>query len=316
MPEGKWIEGLTPEMPVADAARVVLAARFEVVREYLPLAAERPSDDSEHVHQLRVGTRRAGAALRVFAQYVPKKYRQAAKGYLRAIRRAAGDARDWDVLLETLPAARSLRTIAGKPALDFLLGYALGERTAAQTRLVRAAAEIGAGFAAAVAALPQRIREPDATAPRTFATLAAAHLGPLLKDFTAAVRADPSESPELHQLRILGKRTRYAMEVFAGCFAAPFRETLYPAVEQLQELLGGLQDAVVGVQWLEGLKERAEKLVPGEWPRWRRGVAGMVRAWRVRLPAVREDFQKWRGEWAELVRAHPLEPRRLAPAPG
>ena len=64
MAEGKWINGLTPDMPVADAARVVLAARFEVVRQYLPLAAAKPYEDVEYVHQLRVGTRRAGAALR------------------------------------------------------------------------------------------------------------------------------------------------------------------------------------------------------------------------------------------------------------
>ena len=54
MADGKWIQGLSPEMRVADAARVVLAARFEVVRRFLPLAAERPYDDAEHVHQLRV----------------------------------------------------------------------------------------------------------------------------------------------------------------------------------------------------------------------------------------------------------------------
>jgi integrase/recombinase XerD len=63
MADGKWIPGLTAEMPVAEAARAVLAARFEVVRHCLPLAVEKPYEDVEHVHQLRVGTRRAGAAL-------------------------------------------------------------------------------------------------------------------------------------------------------------------------------------------------------------------------------------------------------------
>ena len=62
MAEGKWIAGLTPGMPVADAARAVLAERFAVVRHFLPLAAEKPYEDAEHVHQLRVGTRRSGAA--------------------------------------------------------------------------------------------------------------------------------------------------------------------------------------------------------------------------------------------------------------
>src|SRR2546426_11365277 len=67
MAEGKWISGLTPTMPVADAARLVLQVRLEVVRDSLPPALHRAEKDSEYVHQLRVGTRRAGAALGVFA---------------------------------------------------------------------------------------------------------------------------------------------------------------------------------------------------------------------------------------------------------
>ena len=39
-------------------------------------------------------------------------------------------------------------------------------------------------------------------------------------------------------MRILGKRLRYAMEMFADCFGPAFREELYPAVEQMQEILG------------------------------------------------------------------------------
>ena len=104
MSDGKWIPDLSPEMPVVDAARTVLAARFGVVRHYLPLAAESPFDNPEYVHQLRVGTRRAGAALRVFADCLPKKPQRAAKKSLRAIRRAAGGARDWDVFLDNLAA--------------------------------------------------------------------------------------------------------------------------------------------------------------------------------------------------------------------
>ena len=73
MADGKWIPELTPEMPVADAARTVLAARFGVVRHFLPLAAEKPFEDVEYVHQLRVGTRRAGAALKVFLTATPQE---------------------------------------------------------------------------------------------------------------------------------------------------------------------------------------------------------------------------------------------------
>ena len=108
MADGKWIEGLTPEMGVAEAATAVLAARFEVVRHFLPLAAEKPYDDPEYVHQLRVGTRRAAAALRVFADCLPRKHLRTLRRRLREIRRAAGDARDWDVFLLGFASRRSL----------------------------------------------------------------------------------------------------------------------------------------------------------------------------------------------------------------
>src|SRR5689334_17528904 len=187
MADGKWIEGLTPEMAVAEAATVVLAARFEVVRHYLPLAAERPYDDPEYVHQLRVGTRRAAAALRAFDDCLPGKHRRSLKRALRAIRRAASDARDWDVFLLNLESSPALRAASGRAARDFLAGYALGERAAAQVRLVEAATESGPAFMEESAALPALAQTPDGDSnPANFGELAAARFGTLLAEFTEA----------------------------------------------------------------------------------------------------------------------------------
>src|SRR6266581_4509155 len=95
--DGKWIEGLGPLLTVAEAARIALQVRLEVVRYFLPLAMHESDRDPEHVHRLRVGTRRAGAALRIFADALPSKLHRKAKKTLRSIRQAAGEARDWDV---------------------------------------------------------------------------------------------------------------------------------------------------------------------------------------------------------------------------
>lgn len=317
MPDGKWIPGLTPAMSVEAAARAVLAARLGVVREYLPLAVGKPFDDPEYVHQLRVGTRRAAAALRVFRDWLPKKHRRATRDHLRTIRQAAGAARDWDVFLVNLRTAAPLHTAAGKPALDFLRGYALGERCAAQVRLVEAAEEAGPGFAREAADLPERAhRSHGDHPPATFADLAAAHLGALLAAFTDAVRADPSAPADLHKLRILGKRVRYATELFADCFAPPLREALYPAVESLQETLGELQDAAVGAERLTALRERIEKAEADEWPRLRRGITGLIRSARAKLPSCRSRFRAWRDDWEKLLARHPLESLRPAPDSG
>ncbi len=303
MPDGKWIEGLTPEMSVADAAAVTLAARFEVVRHFLPLAVEKSHEDTEYVHQLRVGTRRAGAALRVFADCLPRKHLKSAKQSLRTIRRAAGDARDWDVFLLAVQNSKAFAGAAGRPALDFLAGYAIGERSAAQTRLVEAASIAGPGFVEESTALPGHTHEVKGdNPPANFGELATTQLGAMLAAFDEAVVANPLEPAALHSLRILGKRVRYALEIFSGCFPAVFRDTVYPAVEQLQELLGDIQDAAVGVDRLVNLRERIKRVVPGEWPRLRKGFEAQMKALRAKMPAGRKAFQKWRKERAKLTR--------------
>lgn len=305
MPDGKWIEGLTPEMPVADAARVVLAARFGVVAHYLPLAAERPHEDIEYVHQLRVGTRRAGAALRIFADDLPKKPRKAARRRLRTVRQAAGAARDWDVFLSGLGDVAASKLAGGKPAIDFLRGYGLFERVAVQSHLVEAAAETGRWFADAAQDLADQVKGPGGEE-NSFGDLAGRHLHDHFVEFTAAVAADPAEPTALHEVRIAAKRLRYEMEIFAACAAPPLREQLYPAVEALQELLGGTQDAAVAVERLENLRDRVKANLPDEWRRVSPGVTGLLRAFRSRVKSAPSAFRKWRAKWESLMKQYPL----------
>ncbi|MBX9578730.1 MAG: CHAD domain-containing protein [Gemmataceae bacterium] len=313
MADGKWVYGLTTDAAVADAARVVLAARFEVIRHYLPLAVEMSDDDPGYVHQLRVGTRRAGTALRAFAPCLPRKRLKAARRALRGLRQAAGDARDWDVFRAGLVKARN-RGVGddARPAFDFLLGYALGERAAAQARLVEAAAEVGPGYLADTTLLPARARPPKGDgSPRTFGDLADAHLGRLFADLSAAVAADPESPDALHQLRILAKRLRYAVEIFAGCYGPPLRAEVYPAVERLQEVLGRVQDAAVGAARLEGLRDRLRRAVPDEWGRLGPGVEGLIGDRGAAVGAGREAFRAWRADWERVAAEYPLGSLRL-----
>src|SRR5262249_10196867 len=92
----------------------------------------------EHVHQLRVGTRRAGAALRIFADCLPGKLHKRTRKALRQVRRAAGSARDWDVFLAMLKERLAKATARQQAGFDFLLGYGHGQRIAAQESLCRA----------------------------------------------------------------------------------------------------------------------------------------------------------------------------------
>ena len=73
MAEGKWIQNLKANTPLADAARHVLTVRLEVVRDALPLALHQADQDAEHVHQLRVSTRRARRRRTSFPAASPRR---------------------------------------------------------------------------------------------------------------------------------------------------------------------------------------------------------------------------------------------------
>lgn len=308
MADGKWIGGLTPAIPVAEAAGAVLTARFAVVRHYLPLAVEQPYEDAEHVHQLRVGTRRAGAALRVFRDVLPQKPFKATRRALRTLRRAAGDARDWDVFLASLPDAKPFAAAAGKPALDFLTGYAFGERNAAQDGLRSAAADAGPLFTELSTDLPNRARAPhEGNPPTNFGALAINQLAALFREFTAGVEANPTEPERLHALRIGAKRLRYAIEIFADCFPPAMKEDVYPAVERVQELLGDVQDAIVGADRLARIRGIVQAVAPRVLTRIRKGIDGLATGMKARVPAGKKAFAKWRTDWLALTKAMKLE---------
>ena len=68
----KWIDAVQAGGRVSDAARISLEARLSTVAYWLPLASRQIDDDIEKVHQLRVSTRRAIAALRLYRDWLPR----------------------------------------------------------------------------------------------------------------------------------------------------------------------------------------------------------------------------------------------------
>jgi CHAD domain-containing protein len=300
MADGKWISDLDAATPLADAARHVLTVRLEVVRDHLPLALNKADQNTEHVHQLRVGTRRAGAALEIFSCCLPEKPYRTARKTLRSIRRAAGAARDWDVFLLALTSPERPPTPKQRAGIDFLIGYTVAQRDAAQVHLQVVAEDYPFSFdrflAETVAAVhkPHRVEEGDA-----LIDLARPMLSRLLRELETAASDDLEDYEHLHRVRIIGKRLRYAMEVFADCFARPFREELYPAVEQMQEILGRANDSHVAMLRLENLREKLRKTIPEQWKDYKTGIEALLRFHRDRLPRERQRFIEWWQRWLQ-----------------
>jgi CHAD domain-containing protein len=300
MAGGKWISGLTADTPTADAARRVLTVRLELVRDLLPPALHEAEQDPEHVHQLRVATRRAGAALDIFAGCLPAKAYKHARKELRRLRRAAGAARDWDVFLISLAERQRKPAARQRPGLDLLTGYALSQRLAAQAQLLAAAADQPFASDRLVADTVAAVQKPhDDPAARLLIDLARPTLGGLLKELDAAAGRDLHDYAHLHQVRIIGKRLRYAMEVFADCFTPAFKDELYPAVEEMQDILGRANDSHVASGRLAELRDRTKALLGDQAKRVLPGVDALLRYHAGRLPKEREQFETWWARWRE-----------------
>lgn len=311
MADGKWIAGLCPEMPALEAARIVLPTRLKSVLHYLPLAATAAHRDDEHVHHLRVASRRATASLRLFATAFPDKLVRPLRKRLRRLRRAAGSARDWDVFLHLVTSSPALRTKGAAPARDVLTGWAAARRRDAQAELAEVAAaegpdleELAGGFAETA------FIHPNPEAAGTLGRLAAEHLTRLIRELAEMLSPAPRGYEDLHRLRIHGKRLRYSMEVFADCFAAPFREQYYPAVEAMQEVLGGITDAHVTREHLAEIRDHLRTFHPEDWRRYEKTVERLLREQQQRFPRECAKFMAWLRDWRRL--AAEIEPGTLA----
>jgi CHAD domain-containing protein len=242
-PSSKWLTAIDPSATVEAAARVSLGARLTAVAHHLPLAAYHAEQDSEHVHRLRVSTRRAGAALKLYHDWLPPKRARWIEKRLKKIRRAAGEARDLDVLAQRL--AHDHGELAA--AVGSLVAQ---ERDRVQADIARIAEKSRRDdrFVRKTARLIESIRPPDdiqagADSP-TFRDWAVQQLDDVAGRFFDAVPDAKSDMAALHQFRIRAKSLRYAMELLAGAFGPELRDVHYPVIEEVQERLGRINDHV------------------------------------------------------------------------
>jgi CHAD domain-containing protein len=116
-------------------------------------------------------------------------------------------------------------------------------------------------------------------------------------DAMLAVEGDPMTLPpaELHALRIMGKRLRYAAEFFAPLFDEKATDRFISRLAVLQERLGLLNDGAVAARLMEQLASAGR----------RRGYAAGVVGGFVAASAAGARAQL-AGSWRKFVRQHPF----------
>jgi CHAD domain-containing protein len=260
---------------IAAGASVELLVRSTLARSVAQLQEREPGvrqgDDPEDVHKFRVATRRLRSDLRTFGPLLDKRWRRGLRAGLRWLGGEVGAVRDADVLRGRIGAqVRDLpETLAGDA--EPLLVRLAGERALAHAGLLdalgttRYARLVDALVAAAeqpqLAPGPDR-RLPDGRLPggRPAAEVVAGLVREPWDDLERAVVAlgDEPSDHELHEVRILTKRCRYAAEAVAPV-AGDLAGRLASALADLQGVLGDHQDTVVAEAWLD----RAAGHLPG-----------------------------------------------------
>jgi CHAD domain-containing protein len=271
---GVWCE--------AGSARAAIAAAISrsVSQLDLELPRARAGDDTEGVHQGRVATRRLRSDLRTFEPLLRGDWVATMRAELKVLADALGMVRDTDVLtmrferglddvgIELAAAAPILAVLEdqGRHARVALVDVLDQQRTARLIAALHAAAEdppttLSAVGSAEIRLLPL-VRRPWRKLARVVERL-----------------DDEPSMTELHRVRLLAKRTRYAAEAVQPVFGRRARR-FATAVTGVQDVLGDMHDAEVAIEWLAGRApelDPASAFVAGELAHHFRGVVAAHR---------------------------------------
>ena len=246
-------EPVQPTSPARDVIRSVFAEAVASLLRHDPLV--RTSGDPEAVHQARVATRKLRSHLRTFGPLLDPEWTEPLRTELGWLGLALGAVRDREVLLDRLHewakglpahdqrAAGSLLAILEKEIAD------LRKKLIADLDSARYVELLEKLVAAALA--PATVPDGDLPAVGVLPVLAA---GPWRR-LRSAVRQLPENptDPELHRIRILAKRARYAAEAVA-IIAGPAASSFGRAAAKLQTVLGEHQDSVTAQAWLRSAR--------------------------------------------------------------
>jgi CHAD domain-containing protein len=295
---------VVPPMParatVIDLVRHATAGAVAQIIHHDPGA--RLGDDPEDVHKLRVAARRLRSDLHSFGAVLDPARTDPIRSELGWLGGVVGAVRDTDVLsarLATRLAALPEADAAGVHRLEVLL-----ERQATDTR---AAMLIGLrsprylhllDTLVDLAAAPPFRKAAGKLTSRTSQRLASKIVQKPWRRVADAVEAlgpDPSDG-QLHEVRILAKRSRYAAEA-AAPLLRPAATRFAAAVADLQTVLGDHQDTVLAEAWLRNAEVGHPEAVPtirqlialeqerrhalrAQWPAiWRKANAKKLHTW-------------------------------------
>lgn len=249
-----------------DASYQLLAARYlrKQTRQLLSqIEGVRKADDIEHVHQARVASRRLRVAQRMFRDCLPPAKAKTWRKEISCLTKGLGSARDKDVQIEFLRRVLSeLENGEYRPGIARLLLRLEQQRREIHPQVVKAADRLQqSGVAKEILAAGGRMlsklekRGVSVSSPFVFRRTGKRIRRRLKKLLQYQDCLDnPQDSRRHHQMRIAGKRLRYAMEICQPAYDGQLDEFI-KAVKDLQMFLGEIHDCDVWVEHLTSFIE-------------------------------------------------------------
>jgi CHAD domain-containing protein len=225
---------------VSSFVRDKLAERLEKLDSEFHVLAEKPSDP-DSIHHVRVAIRRLSQCLRQFSNCFDLEDAAKLQRRARRLLKRCGAVRDCDIALQLLTASK-VRDAALKKSIEEQRAVALHELTTHIEKLKTKRAWKD---------WPQRLtivspcgEQPEEIAQRL--------LPAMLKEWmTAGDKAAKSESHKsLHRFRLLGKRLRYTLELFAD--QDPQVEPRLKLLREVQDRLGAINDCAATLPKFKG----------------------------------------------------------------
>ncbi len=289
--------------PDADAKRAFVENARDCLDQLRANAAcVRLDGDPEGAHQMRVAVRRLRALVGCYRDFIDAEVHRYLSSELRWLQRRLGPAREWDVFI-----GDTLAPLAKKHPEDAAVA-AMGAAAAALRKTAyRRAEEVRRAprFTELVLRLELWLDGGDWAAGAAMAEPARAFAAAILKRRHKRLGRFGGKRgrlgvARLHRLRLLGKKSRYAVEFFRDLFPRQAARRYRRALIDIQTRLGSINDAAVNRHLLDALEKRLATTSPA----LARRAAEIVGDWEAaRIERDRQGFEK---TWRRFLEAEPF----------
>ena len=227
------------------------------------------ADDIEHVHRMRVATRRLRTAMELFKGCFQRKTLRCFKKILPRITNTLGAARDTDVQIEYLTGVlRKNKNVKQRQGIKFIINKLKTKRKDLQPQIISCFDKLEkdnffeiAGRRLKIALIECEIRElkkrgeKQAEKHNALAMIRAAAADSTKNEKFLSL---PENEMELHDMRKKFKHLRYSVEIFKS-FYGDNADFVIETIKQIQEYLGEIHDLDVFVSMVGFYLQYEEK---------------------------------------------------------